>query len=185
MGDEIDVSGPMAQRAIGVMQWLERIAVKEIQSGELSHPDEDDLRSAVQELREMRGRFFKLIADQLSAGETHEDAFHVLWRYTTLVIRVTGGAGAYTESGKRGIKNEVLIDNAKMASGVNASKAADRLRKLHDAIREDVKAKKLTLATSIEFADRIRPGVLDRLGIKESTGWPSASTIKAAIASMK
>jgi hypothetical protein len=75
---------------------------------------------------------------------------------------------------------------AYVARSAKRRKAAQRYNELVECIKAEAKTQRRTLSTGIKFAQLMRPGVRRRLGLDpEGDGWPSASTIKAAIKILK
>ncbi len=87
------------------------------------------------------------------------------------------------------IQRQTIVSQASKARAAKTAIAADRNAKLANAIRAasaQMKVSKNALAASKEFADRIRPNVLQNLGIPpDHKGNPSVGTIKSTISQMK
>ena len=75
---------------------------------------------------------------------------------------------------------------AYVARSAKRRKAAQRYNELVECIKAEAKTQRRALSTGIKFAQLMRPGVRRRLGFEpEGDGWPSASTIKVAIKTLK
>lgn len=75
---------------------------------------------------------------------------------------------------------------AYIAQSAKRRKAAKRYSELVECIKAEAEAQRRALSTGIKFAQMMRPGVRRRLGLEpDGDGWPSASTIKAAISILK
>jgi hypothetical protein len=75
---------------------------------------------------------------------------------------------------------------AHIARNAKSLKAAQRHGRLIVCIKAEARAQKRVLSKGIKFAHLIRPGVRQRLDLEpEGSGWPSASTIKGAVAKLK
>lgn len=83
---------------------------------------------------------------------------------------------------QRALESEQQCKQAKVASAGKAKKDNPRRRKLYKAIKEEAEALNEKLSKGLKFAERLRPGVLSRLGLAANTkGWPVARTIKDCI----
>jgi hypothetical protein len=75
---------------------------------------------------------------------------------------------------------------ALIARSAKSRKAAQRQGQLFVYIEAEARAQNRALSKGIKFAQLIRPGVRQRLGLEpEGSSWPSASTIKGAVAKLR
>jgi hypothetical protein len=80
----------------------------------------------------------------------------------------------------------VATKQASRARLAKSKKNAPRYDRLFDCIRAESLAQRRVLSKGIKFAQLLRPGVRRRLGLSpDENGWPSASTIKGAVAKLK
>jgi hypothetical protein len=72
------------------------------------------------------------------------------------------------------------------AQWAKSEKAKERNERLVECIQDEAKAQHRALSKGIKFAQLLRPGVRQRLGLEpHGAGWPSASSIKGAITKIK
>jgi hypothetical protein len=77
----------------------------------------------------------------------------------------------------------VPVKQAHVARVAKHRKAARRNDQLVECILAEAKAQNVKMSKGIKFAHMVRPGVRQRMGLgPDEDGWPSASTIKAAVA---
>jgi hypothetical protein len=109
---------------------------------------------------------------------------------------VIGMLAPAREVDRKRLARSAQLAQSKIAQGKKAEIAALRLKALSDAIKA-VEPNMNLLATSREYAEKIRPSVIERLKLldklardrlkidPEGKGWPSESTIKTAIRKIK
>jgi hypothetical protein len=83
------------------------------------------------------------------------------------------------------LRAEVGATQAATAREAKRTSDAGKREDLDSAILDEAKAQNRVLAISIEFADLIRTGVCERLGVACGDNWPRPGTIKEAVRLLK
>ena len=170
MNDDKKVQAAKAE-AEGLIEDLFGLATRSLDRGNLSHDDNllaSGRLSLVIGSRELMG-----IVDQSNSGARGYEAITRTIRGAALI----GSTAIFTK------KYFLARQKAKHARDEKRIERDERNQRLDNAIVVEATNLKKRLASSIEYASRLRPGVRLRLNLpREGNGWPSSGTIKFAIA---
>jgi hypothetical protein len=162
--------------ALRFIEFMETVASDSSSDKALGDAEKKTLEAAMEGLRPA----FDVLIDSMGASPSNIVSYDAIWRLLAHSFTVGQHVGFLDKRAQK------VFDKirARIANAAKVAKATLCNQSLDDAIVAEAANLGKALASSIEFARELRPGVRERLKLhREGKDWPSESAIKLAISS--